>query len=481
MRTSKDVLATSAVRFGTSGARGLVVDLDDTVCFAYTLAFLKAIDAVPPGRVALGLDLRPSSPRIATACAAAIRHAGLDVDYCGAIPTPALAHHAALHGMPALMVTGSHIPFDRNGIKFYRPQGEISKADEHAIIQASALLPDTISPHPLPAQNPAAKAGYLARYLDFFPAQALAGMRLGFYEHSSLAREVLREILAGLGAEVVSLGRTDAFVPIDTEAVGEEDVRRAHAWSAEHQFDALFSTDGDADRPLLGDEQGHWLRGDVVGILCARALGANAVATPVSSNTALEACGAFTRIARTRIGSPYVIDGMQTLIAAGHTHVVGYEANGGFLVGTPLRREGCELAPLPTRDAALPIIALLVDARTRGIPLSRLADDLPPRFTASDRLRDFATQRSAALLGELARSPSARAALLGDLCGAPLTLNETDGLRMTAANGEIVHLRPSGNAPELRCYAEAASPERAETLARACLTRLVNTPQAPDA
>ena len=35
----------------------------------------------------------------------------------------------------------------------------------------------------------------------------------------------------------------------------------------------------------------------------------------------------------------------------------------------------------------------------------------------------------------------------------------TDGLRITLTNGRIVHLRPSGNAPELRCYAEAEQAE----------------------
>ncbi len=37
---------------------------------------------------------------------------------------------------------------------------------------------------------------------------------------------------------------------------------------------------------------------------------------------------------------------------------------------------------------------------------------------------------------------------------------------------EIVHFRPSGNAPELRCYAEAATQERAGALVQGCLRRL---------
>lgn len=471
MTNTRAVMAASGVGFGTSGARGRVEDLTDAVCFAFALAFLQAVGARPGGRVALGLDLRPSSPAMAAACAAAIRHAGLAVDFCGAIPTPALAFHAREEGIPAIMVTGSHIPFDRNGIKFYRPTGEITKADEAAILAAELPMPEVRQGEALPPANPAAAGRYVRRYLDFFPGRPLEGLRLGFYQHSSLARDILTDIAQGLGARVIPLGRTDAFVPIDTEAVSAEDAAMARRWAAEHRFDAILSTDGDADRPLLGDEAGAWLRGDIVGILCARHLGARAVATPVSSNTAVEKCGAFPRVVRTRIGSPYVIAAMEALEAEGAEGVVGYEANGGFLVGSAIDINGCRLAPLPTRDAVLPILALLADARERDVPLSMLAKDLPPRFTASDRIQSCPTASSLALIRRLAAEPEALAALLGDLCGPVAALDQTDGLRVTFQNGEILHLRPSGNAPELRCYAEADSPERAVALAGQGLAR----------
>ncbi|MGB5201100.1 MAG: phosphomannomutase, partial [Sedimenticolaceae bacterium] len=58
--------------------------------------------------------------------------------------------------------------------------------------------------------------------------------------------------------------------------------------------------------------------------------------------------------------------------------------------------------------------------------------------------------------------------------GAVADLDTTDGLRMTLSNAEIVHLRPSGNAPELRCYTEADSAERAALLNAECLA-LINS------
>ena len=468
----RDLIEHSGVRFGTSGARGLVAAMTDEACFAYAAAFLQTM-ALPAGStVALGIDLRPSSPRIAAACAAAIRQAGLVVDYCGALPTPALAWHAQTKGVPGLMVTGSHIPFDRNGIKFYRASGEISKADEAGIAAAVVTLPAAIDAEPLAATDPSAKQSYIDRYLAFFPPQSLAGMKVGFYEHSSVARDLLHELLGTLGAEVVPLGRTDDFVPIDTEAVAEEDVARAQRWASEYGFDAIVSTDGDADRPLVGDESGRWLRGDIAGILTAQHLGAQAVATTVSCNTALELCGAFAKVVRTRIGSPYVIEAIEILIGAGETRIVGFEPNGGFLVGSELEMDGRALAPLATRDAVLPILCLLSMAREKGCKLSGLASGLPARFTASDRLQDFPTETSRRLLENLAASKAAIDELLGGLGGKTARVDRTDGLRIFLDSDEIVHFRPSGNAPELRCYAEAASQQRAGELVREGLRRI---------
>jgi phosphomannomutase len=468
----QQLMDSSGVRFGTSGARGLVADMSAEVCYAYTAAFLQVIAAPAGSRIALGIDLRPSSPDIARACIAAIRQAGLETDFCGVLPTPALAFYAQENGIAAIMVTGSHIPFDRNGIKFYRASGEITKADEVGISAASVTLPAVIQLDSLPVENQQARQLYQNRYLEFFPRNVLAGMRLGFYEHSSVARDMFHELLQGLGAEVVSLGRTDQFVPIDTEAVADADIQQARRWAAEHGFDAILSTDGDADRPLLGDEHGDYLRGDVVGILCAQTLGADAVATPVSSNTALEKCGSFAQLARTRIGSPYVIEGMEKLIQNGARHVVGFEANGGFLVGSMLEKNGRILQPLPTRDAVLPIIALLVLARELGVPVSQLPASLPPRYTASDRIQNFATEKSRELLQQLVGSDVALREFLAPLGVEPDRIDQTDGLRITLSSDEILHLRPSGNAPELRCYAEASSQARANELAAAGLRRV---------
>ena len=472
------LMAASGVGFGTSGARGLAVAMTDRICYLYTAGFLRYLEGrgeIKRGdRVALAGDLRPSTPRIMRACSRAIRDAGFAPVNCGFIPTPAVTCWAMAQGIASLMVTGSHIPDDRNGIKFNRPAGEILKGDEPGMRAETPPVPDLFDGEDnlsisgeLPPVEAAAREAYLARYLDFFPAGCLAGRRLAVYEHSSVARDILVEVLAGLGADVLRLGRSERFVPVDTEAVRPEDEILARDWAAEHGFFALLSADGDGDRPLIADERGAILRGDITGVFTAGWLGADTVVTPVSSNTALEGCGWFARAIRTRIGSPYVIAAMQ---AAGGGRVVGYEANGGFLTQSAIGRDGRELTALPTRDALIVALALLCLATERQVPLSGLAELLPARFTASDRLKEFPTERSAERIGALhAGGPPAVAAVFGADFGPVAAIDDTDGLRITFASGEIAHLRPSGNAPELRCYNEAASPERALAMNRRCL------------
>ena len=55
---------------------------------------------------------------------------------------------------------------------------------------------------------------------------------------------------------------------------------------------------------------------------------------------------------------------------------------------------------------------------------------------------------------------------------APVDVNTTDGVRLTFADGDIVHLRASGNAPELRCYAESARLDTAKALCVSTLGRV---------
>jgi phosphomannomutase len=257
------------------------------------------------------------------------------------------------------------------------------------------------------------------------------------------------DILRQSGARVIELGRSDRFVPVDTEAVDTATRAQLMAWAKTHKTDAIVSMDGDGDRPLLTDAAGMVVPGDVLGQITGAYLGADIAVTPVSSNTGAQTV--FARVVRTRIGSPYVIAGMD---AAGG-RVVGYEANGGFLLGFAAKR----LAPLMTRDSVLPMLVPLVLARTQGV--AAVVATQPARFTAADRLQDVPTKLSKALIARLGSNAAARRDFLAQLGGIFADIDTTDGLRITLTDGRIIHLRPSGNAPECRFYAEAATTQRA--------------------
>lgn len=465
------MMASSGVGFGTSGARGLVTQMTDLVCYSYTYAFLAYCEKNYPSEkaVAIAGDLRPSTGRILRAIATAAKDSGWKVIYSGRIPSPAIALYGIEKSLPTIMVTGSHIPADRNGIKFNHPKGEISKKDESGIrsesfeLDASKFGEDGMLENPveLPLENSEARESYERRYLEFFGENSLSGLTVGMYQHSAVGRDIITEILKKLGAFVVVLGRSEVFVPVDTEAVRPEDVKLGAEW-AKQGLDAIVSTDGDSDRPLFADATGKWIRGDVLGILAAKVLGIERIATPVSCNTALEKCELFERTLRTRIGSPYVIAGMQQLDCDGKT-VAGYEANGGFLLETDISLDGKVLKPLPTRDALLPQLAVLAAARAQKIGVEDLFKSLPKRFTASDRIKEFPTEKSRAKVAEIAERNLGET-YFGHLAGQIVSTDMTDGYRMTFDSGDIIHLRPSGNAPELRCYVECDSAARAEGL-----------------
>ena len=122
----QDVMKQSGVAFGTSGARGLVSAMTDRVCYVYARSFIKYCEASYKCErtIAIAGDLRPSTERILKSLVQAGADANWKVIYCGRIPSPAIAMYGIDKHLPTIMVTGSHIPADRNGIKFNHPNGK---------------------------------------------------------------------------------------------------------------------------------------------------------------------------------------------------------------------------------------------------------------------------------------------------------------------------------------------------------------------
>lgn len=489
----EDLMNKGKVDFGTSGVRGLAVDMTDEVCYSYTSAFIQHLEERGELRrgekIAIGGDLRPSTERIMKAVTMAVSDRGYIPENCGLIPSPAIAYYGFIKKIPSIMVTGSHIPADRNGIKYTKKDGEILKDDEAGIRRQTVRIPSGLFDDKgmislkieLPIQNNDAIDLYIQRYIEALPDFPLKDRSIGVYQHSAVGRDIIVRILEGLGAVVTPLYISDTFIPVDTEAIREEDVILAQQWAEEYHFDSIVSTDGDGDRPLISDENGKWIRGDVAGILCSAYFRADAVVTPVSSNTAVERCGLFKKIYRTRIGSPYVIEGMKMALKDGYKRVVGYEANGGFLIASDInlghaREQGSFQTPkllraLPTRDAMVLIISILLMKEERRKKITQLLEELPQRFTSSDRLKEFPSEKSMAKLMELQKGgENILNTVFEGYFGSVSSTDTTDGLRIIFESDEIIHLRPSGNAPEFRCYTEADSEERAIRMKDICLS-----------
>jgi phosphomannomutase len=275
------------------------------------------------------------------------------------------------------------------------------------------------------------------------------------------------------------------------------------------RIDAVLSTDGDSDRPLVAgiDAKGRvrFCGGDLLGIVAAEFLEPDAVVVPISANDAVDqwAAGRGVKVHKTRIGSPYVIEAMNRVQACGATRVVGWEANGGFLLATDIEQNGRALKALPTRDAVLPMLAALSSAKARNVSLAERFATLPRRFSKAGLIDDFPRETSQALLrrftpadGRIEQVEFGEAAIhvryadggsesaqphivdgLNSICrdlerffsprdgfDRVTLINVLDGVRVRFANGDIAHIRPSGNAPQLRVYAVADSQERADAI-----------------
>jgi phosphomannomutase len=530
--------------FGTSGLRGLVKDITDLEAYINVKAALRYLlsigDIRESSEVVIAGDLRPSTDRIMRACAQAIVDSGCRVENAGKIPTPALISYAIATGRPGVMVSGSHIPFDRNGIKLNKSVGEVLKQDEPGITRevervrleeycrtaassafdASGMLkrlPD------LPPLDRSAEEAYVRRYLTSFTRGALSGLRVLVYQHSAVGRDILPQILRELGAEVVTAGRSESFVPIDTENITDAQLDRLEEFAVAAEatgrpLHAIVSTDGDSDRPLVtavlpagevrsGGRRVRFLPGDLLGTVVAGYLRADAAVVPISANDAVERRmrerGVL--LQKSKIGSPYVISGIDQLRRTRkHERIVGWEANGGFLTGSDIALTAGTMVALPTRDSTLPILANFFAAAEEHIGLATLWSRLPARFGRAGLIDNVAVAVSQAILAHLippgdtievefdgpgrvfdrSRLDAVRTPLAGptvlDWQQRKATLmrffttalgfddivriNVLDGVRVYFRNGDVAHIRPSGNAPQLRIYANSDSQARADQI-----------------
>ncbi len=447
--------------FGTSGIRGYAENLETetrkdyvhlTNAFSYTItqAFLDHViqQRGKKGVIVVAMDMRPSSPRIKDAIMQALIDHGWTPSYQGVVPTPALACYVKQKRCAGgIMITGSHIPENMNGIKFFLEEGEILKNNEKKIEELYYDL-EQFTPSVKPDQVNL-EFGARDLYIDMLKKHArkvaqkrikpFDGIKVVLDTRSSCQAFIMPKVLRELGAEVFELQDTGTFTSVDTEQTTGENTEMKQAL-AKNMAHIGVGYDGDGDRAMFYRRDGKMVMPDVICTLIARNF--ECVVAPVNVSSLIDCIGK--PVQRTKVGSPYVVAAMKSELEEGR-RCFGFESNGGCIFGEHLL----------TRDAGLPTVEVI--AMIKEKPFITVLRELPQFHQVKDKFdcpsvyNDFILEKARAF-GEKFDDQFE-------------TIEEMDGVKVQLVNHAWVLFRPSSNAPEFRVFAEAKTEEKAEYLA----------------
>ncbi len=309
--------------FGTDGVRGVAGQYPlDPVTVAKLGGALGAVlaseSAARPLRVVLGEDTRESSAAISSALAAGLAARGVEVDYAGVIPTPAVAFLARQPRFAAgVVVSASHNPYQDNGIKILSGAG--TKHPENVELQIEKALGAEAPAGGLPGPELRVQPELLENYLDYLAAMAprrMPGLVVMDAANGAASR-VLAPLAARLNlkAHLMNVQPDGRNINHGCGALHPEGLaERTRAQGA-----ALgVAFDGDADRAIFSTHQGAVAHGDHVLFAAAPFLksqgklhGGAVVGTLMTNlglELALQAQGLGLK--RTPVGDKYVLEEM---------------------------------------------------------------------------------------------------------------------------------------------------------------------------
>jgi len=299
--------------FGTDGVRGRAghYPLDVPTVRRMGAALTRALCRDDEGvRILAGLDTRESGSWIERELAAGIRSQGGVLASAGVIPTPAIAYLTPRMGYTAgVVISASHNPFEDNGIKVFSGTGE--KFTQRLEEQVESIVADS-------SWNPA-EAGHASPGSDLVSGPSPAAAEQIDYrsEYISHLRRILQPDQRNGSVRIVvdcANGATTTVAPRLFKELGfdaryiscEPDGRNINLRCGSTAPDVLAQTvvdggyrlgiayDGDGDRVVFVDADGHVVDGDAVMLMCARQMKAegrlkgDAVVATVMSNIGLE-------------------------------------------------------------------------------------------------------------------------------------------------------------------------------------------------
>jgi phosphoglucosamine mutase len=365
--------------FGTDGIRGrangvITPELALKVGQATGLVFRRGEHR---HRVVIGKDTRLSGYMIETALVAGFTSVGMDVLLLGPMPTPAVAMLTrSMRADLGVMISASHNPFDDNGIKLFGPDGyKLSDEVEHKI---EALIDGDMTKQ-LAKSAELGRArridGVHDRYIEFakrtMPRNlSLDGLRVVIDCANGAAYRVAPEALWELGADVVSIGvEPDGFnINHDCGSTAPDALVRK---VREMRADIGVALDGDADRVVIADEQGHLVDGDQLLAVIAESWAEDDLLTKpgivgtVMSNLGLERHLQSLKLslARTPVGDRYVLEHMRQ-----HGYNVGGEQSGHIILSNYTT----------TGDGFIAALQLLAVVKKKNKPVSEVCHRFEP-------------------------------------------------------------------------------------------------------
>jgi phosphomannomutase/phosphomannomutase/phosphoglucomutase len=263
--------------FGSYDVRGRIPDeLNEEIVYDIGRAYVKLVD--PEGPVAVGHDVRLSSPELSEALMAGLNDAGADAIDIGLVGTEIVYFASAQEGMGGgIMVTASHNPSDYNGLKFVRSDavpisGDSGLRDIEEMVGAGDV---ESAPQQGSSRSEDMREAYIGCVMDFVDPDEL---------------EPLHFVMnAGNGCAGPYLDMIDERVPmrftrIDHEPDGTfpqgvpnplepENRQRTADAVLEAGASVGVAWDGDFDRCFFFDEEADFIEGYyLVGLLAQRML-----------------------------------------------------------------------------------------------------------------------------------------------------------------------------------------------------------------
>ncbi len=424
--------------FGTSGIRGDAQTLfTDQFCFDLGRTFAKFLSQHGgSGTVAIGADPRDSSPRIKKIVSLGLAHEGKKILDEGITPIPSMNYILLVDENIAgsIMVSGSHIKAQLNGLKFFAFKEEILKEHEVEINNIYLTLKDSIvfSDTGLEIVNETrAKDEYIKRLIAL--AKNFPRWSAVVDPGNGAQTEVVPEVLEKAGCNVIKLNAdlTQQFLTRDTEV--ESDFSQLKEKVKNESADFGVGYDSDGDRAVFVDEKGNYIPGDYTGTLVAKYLQGKVVVTPINTSQVIDKIGK--EVVRTKVGSPYVVEKMKKVGAS-----FGFEANGGGIFPDMYSRDGGRMT-----------IEVLNILASSGKKLSELISELPRFYIERDKV-EYKWELKDIIINE------AKSKFKG------VKIEELDGLKIWLDDNTWILFRSSANAPEFRVFAESASADTAKKL-----------------